>query len=125
MLPLFPVSTVYAADCSQPGGTDPVNLGECLLLSNDTTVASVYTNPAFMVQLLVRNVFVIAGMIIFLLIFYVALKMVTGGKKGFEETRTILTSALAGLVLMICAYWIVQLVGYLTGIPMSVIPQTK
>lgn len=105
--------------CTDPGGASPVNLGDCLKLGNDQTVASVYTSPAFLVNLIVKNVFVVAGMIMLLLIFYAGFKMISGGKKGFDEARTIITSAVVGLIIMICAYWIVQLVGYLTGVRMS------
>lgn len=115
------IPTIYAAsgataNCNNPGGANPVDLGECLLLGNNTAVKDVYDSPAMIVNLIVQNLFVLAGVVIFLLIFYVGFKMISGGKKGFDESKTILTSAVAGLIIMICAYWIVQLVGYLTGV---------
>lgn len=106
--------------CTDPGGDNPVNLGDCLKLGNNTTVSSVYTSPTFLVNLIVKNVFVLAGVIIFFLIFFAGFKMISGGKKGFDEAKTILTSPVAGLIIMICAYWIVQAVAYVTGIPMGV-----
>lgn len=114
------IPTIYAAsgasNCDSPGVGDKIDLGECLLLGNNETVKSVYDSPAMLVNLIVQNLFVLAGVVIFLLIFYVGFKMISGGKKGFDESKTILTSAVAGLIIMICAYWIVQLVGYLTGV---------
>ena len=101
------------------GGDTPVDLGNCLRLGNDQAVATVYDNPAFLVNLIVRNLFVFAGIIILFLIFFAGFKMISGGKKGFDEAKTIVTSAVIGLVVMICAYWIVQVVGYLTGVPVS------
>lgn len=109
------IPTIYAA-CENAGGENPVDLGECLLLGNGEAVKDIYTTPAFLVNLIVRNLFVFAGIIIFLLVFYVGFKMISGGKKGFEESKSIITSAAIGLIIMICAYWIVQLVGYLTGV---------
>lgn len=107
-----------SAPCDQTtvGGDKPVSLGDCLKLGNNQPVADVYDTPAMMVNLIVRNVFVFAAIIIFLLIFYAGFKMISGGKKGFDEAKTLLTSAAAGLVIMICAYWIVQVIGYLTGV---------
>lgn len=114
------IPTIYAAttatNCDDAGGANKIDLGECLKLSNNQTVKDVYDTPAGLVNLIVDNLFVLAGVIIFLLIFYVGFKMISGGKKGFDESKTILTSAIAGLIIMICAYWIVQLVGYLTGV---------
>ncbi|MBP7875379.1 hypothetical protein KA012_00090 [Candidatus Woesebacteria bacterium] len=116
---LFPRLLAATNTCDVVGGDTPVNLGDCLRLGNDEAVSSVYTTPAFLVNLLVRNLFVIAGMVFLFLIFLAGFKMISGGKKGFEEAKTIATSAVIGLVIMISAYWIVQLVGYLTGLPVS------
>lgn len=110
-----------ATPCESAG--DPaggVNLGDCLRLGNNEAVSEVYTTPAFLVNLIVKNVFVFVGIFIFLLIFYAGFKMISGGKKGFDEAKTVLTSAVIGLIVMICAYWIVQLVGYLTGFDVNV-----
>ena len=96
-----------------------VNLGDCLRLGNNQPVSSVYEKPTDMVNLIVKNVFVFAGIVIFLLIFYAGFKMISGGKKGFDEAKSLLTSAVIGLIIMICAYWIVQLVGYLTGVEVA------
>lgn len=109
-----------ANPCSNAG--DPagaLNLGDCLRLSNNQAVSEVYTTPSFLVNLIVKNLFVFAGILIFLYIFYAGFKMVSGGKKGFDEAKSMLTNAIIGLVVMICAYWIVQLAGYLTGLPVS------
>ena len=121
---VFSKMVVFAADpvpCDQVGGTDPVDLGNCLRLGNDTPVQDVYTNPAFLVNLIVKNLFVIAGIIFFLFIFYAGFKMISGGKKGFDEAKGILTNATIGLIIMICAFWIVQLVGYITGMDVSLV----
>ena len=117
---LLLVPTVSAqADCADAGAQGGVDLGTCLKLSNDTNVQDVYTSPAFLVNLIVKNVFVVAGVIFFLLIFYAGFKMIQGGKKGFDDAKTILTSAVAGIAIMTAAYWIVQLVGFLTGMNMG------
>ena len=115
----FLASTAADCEAGSVGGTNPVALGNCLRLGDDTPVADVYTSPAFLVNLVVRNLFVFAGIIILFLIFYAGFKMISGGKKGLDEAKNILTSAVAGLVIMICAYWIVQVVGFLTGVQVS------
>lgn len=117
---LLAQTTTAPCDESTVGGDTPVNLGDCLRLGNDQAVSAVYDTPASLVNLIVQNVFVAAGIFIFLLIFYAGFKMISGGKKGFDEAKTLLTSAVIGLIIMICAYWIVQVVGYLTGADVSV-----
>ena len=118
---LFRFLASTAADCEagSVGGTNPVALGDCLKLGDNTSVSTVYTSPAFLVNLVVRNLFVFAGIIILFLIFYAGFKMISGGKKGLDEAKTITVNAVIGLVIMICAYWIVQVVGYLTGTPVG------
>ena len=47
----------------------------------------------------------------------VSLMTSTGDPKKVEAAKARITSALIGLVIIFTAYWIVQIVGYLLGIP--------
>lgn len=116
-----PVRAQDAETCVNAGelGSGGINLGDVLCLSNNTPVNAVYTSPAFLVNLIVRNVFVIGGIILFLLIFYAGFKFVQSGTQGKEEARKILTTAITGAVVMFCAYWIVQIVQLLTGVDVA------
>ena len=93
-----------------------INLSSCLKLSDDSLVSEVYNNPAVLVNLLVRNIFLLAGIILFLLIIFAGYKLIMGGKQGMEEAKKIATSAVAGFLIMFSAYWIVQLITLLTGV---------
>jgi ABC-type Na+ efflux pump permease subunit len=108
------VGKVYA-QCESTGA-EGLNLGDCLQLSNGVPVSSVYDTPAFLVNLIVRNVFVIGGIIIFLLIFYAGFKFIQDTTKGKEEAQKILTAAIVGAITMFSAYWILQIVQVLTGV---------
>lgn len=114
------IPTVYA-QC-ETGGETPVNLIDCLRLNNNQAASEVYTSPAMMVNLFVTLMFIAGGLLIFVWILLAGWKMISGKKKGFEEAKTLLTNAIIGLVVMVAAYWIAQLVGYLTGMNMA-IPQ--
>jgi len=117
------VSKVRAqTGCVDPNsfGNDNIDLGEVLCLSNDTAVKEVYTSPAFLVNLIVRNIFVVGGVILFLLIFYAGFKFIQSGSQGKEEAKKIITTALIGAIVMFCAYWIVQIVAVVTGINIPV-----
>jgi len=111
------VKPAYAAtgDGCDPGDGG-INLGTCLRLNNDTAIMDVYKEPAFLVNLIVRNLFVAAGIILFLLLILAGYKFLLGGKKGVDEAKTLATNAILGFVLMFAAYWIVQLIKILFGV---------
>lgn len=113
------VSKVYAA--CDPGGSERIDLGECLRLSNDQTVGDVYNTPGFLLNLILSNVFVLGGVILFFMIMYAGLQMVMGGKKGFDSAKQVGTQAVIGFLIMFCAYWIVALIQYLTNTDLGLV----
>lgn len=114
------VSKVYAAcDPNAKPGDGNVDLGCLLKLSNSTSVKDVYDSPAFLVNLLVRNAFVFAGIIIFLMILYAGFRFISNGTKGKEEAKGILTACAVGLAIMFAAYWVVQIMKVITGVDVA------
>lgn len=104
---------VYAA--CDPTQTS-VNLGDCLLLGEgQASVASLYQNPAQLVSVIVSNLFVLSGVILFLTIFYSGFKFIQDGTKGKDEAKTILTTAAIGFIIMFVAYWVVQIIELAIG----------
>lgn len=111
------IPTVYAQEVSPCGaGFGGINLGDCLRLSDSTRVSTVYDNPAFLVNLIVSNLFVVAGIIFFLFLIVAGFKFITGGQKGAEDAKNIIQTALIGFIIMFSSYWIIQIVALLTGI---------
>jgi hypothetical protein len=115
------VPQVYAQEESTAcaPGEGGLNLGNCLRLSDDTPVSEVYTNPAFLVNLLVRNIFIIGGVVLFIMIIIAGFKFVTKGKEGAQEAQQMLTYSVLGFIIMFSAYWIVQIIALLTGADIS------
>lgn len=103
----FFVGQVYAKCDPGSGG---INLGDCLILKNNKTVAEVYDSPAFLVNLITENIFRVAGIVLMFMMLMAGFKFVTGGKKGAEDARGILTSAIAGFIIMFSAYWVIQII---------------
>ena len=101
-------------------GAANVDLGCLLQLSDGTPVKDVYTTPAFLVNLIVSNLFVIAAVILFLLIFYSGFLFISGGTKGKDQAKGIITSAITGFILMFSAYWVVQIIKALTGVDVGI-----
>lgn len=106
--------TVYAQPV--PGITeDAVPLGDYLKLSDSTKVSEVYSTPAFLVNLIVRNLFVVAGIILLVIGLYAGFQYITGGRKGMDNAKQMLTAATVGFLLMFSAYWIIQIIKIVTG----------
>jgi len=100
-------------------GCDPsisgLNLGDCYRLSGDKKVSEVYDTPAKLTNVIVRNVFVISGVFIFLLIIYAGFLLISDTSKGKENAKSIFEAAAIGFIMMFAAYWIVQIVKIATG----------
>jgi hypothetical protein len=110
------IPTVYADYSACGAGRGGINLGDCLQLSDSTKVSSVYDTPAFIVNLLISNLYIVAGIILFIIIIAAGFKFITGGKKGAEDAKNMIQTALIGFIIMFSAYWIMQIVALLTGI---------
>ena len=109
------IPQVYAAigDCN-PGEEGGLNLADCLQLSDSTKVSERYSSVGFLVNLLVDNIFVVAGIVLFLMFFFAGFQFIAKGKEGVAEARQIAIAAILGFIVMFSAYWIVQLVKYVT-----------
>lgn len=112
------VPPVYAA-CS-PGSDEPFNLGDCLKLSGDQPISEKYTDIGFLINLIVQNIFVLGTIILFFMLVYAGFRFVVGGKKGLDDSKAIMTTAIAGFLIMFTSYWIVQLIKIITGIDIPI-----
>jgi hypothetical protein len=110
------VHTVFAADptCA-PGSETGINLSDCLKLNDSSAVYTKYTSISGLVKLIVDNLFVVAGVALFIMIMIGGFQYIAKGKKGVEEASGIWTRAIVGIIIMICAYWIVKLIALATG----------
>jgi len=101
----------YAAECVL--GTSGVNIGDCY------APASKFTSLADVVNKFSQNIIVIAGTIFFVLILVAGLGLIisAGNKdsKAMEQNQNFLLYAIIGFVIIFSAFWIVQLINYLTG----------
>lgn len=74
------------------------------------------------VTVIVKNAFVIAGVIAFLLLVFGAFTIIMGAGAGdtkqLERGRQAIVGAVVGLIIVVGSFWIVQIVDKLTGIPL-------
>lgn len=78
--------------------------------------------PTFgaLVTIIVRNSFVLAGIISFLLLvfggFSVIMAAGSGDTKELEKGQKTITYAVLGLILVVTSYWIVQIIEKISGV---------
>jgi hypothetical protein len=71
------------------------------------------------VNVIVKNAFVFAGVICFILLISGAFSIIVaaGDVKKMEKAQGIITSAVVGLLVVVGSFWIVQIIQKITGIP--------
>jgi hypothetical protein len=115
------VSSISAAGGVQSQDVDSVEipLNDKLVLKDGSPVQEVFNSTDDMLNLLVKVLFIGAGMVIFVMIVGAGFAMVQGESSDKEKSKKTLTSALVGLVIMLAAYWIMQILQLITGIYMG------
>jgi len=95
----------------------PIDLGEALKvgIGEPKSVQSLYATPSDLVDVIVPTLFIIAGMILFVLIFYSGFLYLQDTSKGKEEAVKLWTTAGTGFIIMFVAYWIVKVIEVLIG----------
>ncbi len=79
-----------------------------------------FDNYGSLVNVIIRNAYVLAGIISFLLLvfggFGVILAAGSGDTKELEKGKQTITYAILGLILVVTSYWIVQIIEKVTGL---------
>lgn len=96
----------------------PENLGDCLTLKSGT-VASQYPDAGSLLNNIIPNVYVAAGVVIFFMILFGGYSILSGGSDShkLDEGKKVITSAIIGLIVLFASYWIIQLIQVITGVP--------
>jgi hypothetical protein len=109
-----PVPPAAAAPCNNTGESG-LKLTDCYKLNETQSVGSVFNEPAVLINLAVRIIFLLSGIILFVMIIYAGFLTISGGTKGQEQARQVVTSAVIGLIIVFSAYWIMQIIKLVTG----------
>lgn len=95
-------------------------------IGGDTPFSPAKTFPTIgsLVTVVTSNAFILAGLIAFIFIimggFAIIMGAGSGDPKQMEQGRKTLTMAVAGLLIIVFSFWIVQLLGLLLGVdPLS------
>lgn len=76
------------------------------------------TNYGMVVTAIVKNAFVLAGIISFILLIFGGFNVIVaaGDAKKAQQGKTAITGALTGLLLVLGSFWIVQIIEVVTGL---------
>ncbi|MBU1326588.1 hypothetical protein KKB64_00175 [Patescibacteria group bacterium] len=82
--------------------------------------ASSFSTFGDLVDVIVRNAFVLAGVMCFVLLVIGGFGVIMGAgdTKKTEQSKQAITGAVVGLIIVITSYWIVQIIEKLTGVPL-------
>lgn len=95
-----------------------IPLEQAIKINETKTVGGEYKNLGQLIGIIVPNLFLFAGIIFLFLLILGGFSIITSTSgKGIDEGKQKITSALIGFLVMFSAYWIVQIVEYLTGVP--------
>jgi len=78
--------------------------------------------PEILIGVLLPNAMVLAGIIFFILIMYYGFKVITSagcdiGPQQLAKAQNAVTYSIIGLIVVVSAYFILQILAYITGIP--------
>ena len=95
-----------------------VDIGDRLYLDPANTVGGIYGTFSVLLNLLVRNIFVIGGVLTFLYLISAGVKLALAGgnPKEIEGARGMITAAIMGFAVIFAAYWIIMIIEKVTGV---------
>ncbi len=100
---------------AQSTGEAGIDLGDSYTLADGRRVKEVFDQPSDLVNLIVPNLFVLAGIALMIFTIIAGYKYIAQGKKGAQEAAKIAGGVVAGFLVMFAAYWIVQIIKLVTG----------
>lgn len=85
-----------------------------------TPTTQVFGTIGGLVNVIIRNAYVAAGIITLLLLVFGGFTLIIGAGAGdtkkLEQGRQAITGAVIGLILVVTSFWIVQIIQLITGI---------
>lgn len=93
-----------------------VNIGDPKVFSP----AGTFQTFGDLVNVIVRNAFMLAGVITFILLIFGGISIIVGAGSGdtkkLEQGKKTLTGAVAGLLIVVTSVWLIQIIERITGV---------
>lgn len=99
-----------------------VNIDDELFLNKTTPIGEVpeYQTLGGIVSVILRNVYILAGILLFFLLLFGGLGVIMGAGQGDPKKtgqgQQAVTSALIGFLVIFASYWIIQIIQTVTGL---------
>ena len=86
----------------------------------DKPLTTVFSSPGALISALLPNLYILAGLILFILLLFGGFGIIMGAQGGNPEQagkgKNAITAALLGFGLIFASYWIIQIIQWITGI---------
>lgn len=96
-----------------------VNIGQ-MPIGNSATIEDKYSSISPLISSLLTNSITIAGIILVGLILFGGFNMIasagSGDSKKAEQSKKTITGAVIGFLVVLCAYFIIQIIESITGV---------
>lgn len=94
------------------------NIGDKLKFQ-DSTASESYGSFGELINNVLPNVYIMAGLIIFFMIIAGGFIMIAnaGNSDKQQDGKKIITTAIIGFIVIFASYWIIQIIQIVTGIP--------
>lgn len=99
-----------------------INIGEQWIIGQNKTIASAdqFKNPGALISIILRNVYTVAGVLLFVLLIFGGISIIIGAggndpKRAAQGKKTVMT-ALTGFIIIFASYWIIRLISFITGV---------
>jgi|SRR3989344_3815927 len=93
-----------------------INIGDPTVFSP----AGTFNTFGDIVNVIVKNAFMLAGVITFILLIFGGISIIVGAGSGdtkkLEQGKKTLTGALAGLLIVVTSVWLIQIIEKVTGL---------
>ena len=95
-----------------------IDIGKEFKISGDKGIEEIGTVSSI-ISTLLQNIYVLAGIILFILLIVGGLSFIMGaGEENPEKAKKgkqAITAALMGFVIIFCSYWIIRIIEIITG----------
>ncbi len=102
------------------GKTLAFDIGEQFRLQGGFAVKDVYPDLGTFISTILPNIYLLAGLILFILLLFGGFAIIMGAQGGNPEQvgkgKNAVGAALAGFFLIFASYWIIQIIQALVGI---------
>lgn len=79
-----------------------------------------YANTGAFISNLLKNIYIVSGVLLFALLIFAGISIILGAGSGdtkkTAQGQKAASSALVGIVIVFCSYWIIQIVEKVTGV---------